>query len=152
MRNLNSKNVKKAFPVLLALSGLVSGIMLWGCGTGSEEEPTLTIVTPANNSTVAGPNVLLTVKTTHFTFGGVAVKRSAVEHGDITGGHVHIYLDKPIGLDADAYDNLTKADTLTIKGLAPGKHYINVQGATANHDDVESMVDSVSFTVTAVAN
>jgi hypothetical protein len=69
------------------------------------------------------------------------------EHGGVEGGHIHVFLDKPAGLDADAITTLSKADTVTLNITTPGKHYIIVEGADANHEDVESMSDSVSFTV-----
>jgi|GEM_PF-3189672 len=127
----------------------VAAMGFWGCGDDPVAEPTLTIETPANGSTVAGPKVLLKVKTTLFSFaGGAAAKASAAQHDeDIAGGHVHVFLDKPAGLDADAVVSLSKYDTATITIATAGWHYIIVQGANANHDDVESMRDSVMFTV-----
>ena len=74
-------------------------------------------------------------------------KVSAAQH-DVKGGHVHIFLDKPDELDANAITNLTKYDTATISITTAGKHYIIVAGADADHEDVESMRDSVMFTVT----
>ena len=134
---------------LLALSGAIAALGLWACGTDSDhDEATVKIVTPANGSTVTGPNVSLRVATTGFTYAGVeAAKVSAAQHGGITGGHVHVYLDKPAGLDADAYTSLYKYDTVTVNIATPGAHYIIVEGADAAHVDVESMHDSVAFTV-----
>lgn len=139
-------------PPVLAMTGLAAcaALTLWGCGTEAEaeEEATVAIESPANGSTVTGPEVKLRLSTTHFTFGGsVLEKASAAQHGGVEGGHIHVFLDKPEGLDADAVTTLYSADTTTLTITEPGFHYIIVAGANAGHDDVESMVDSVGFTV-----
>ncbi|MDB5047417.1 MAG: hypothetical protein JWO30_488 [Fibrobacteres bacterium] len=128
---------------------VIAALGLWACGTDSnDEEPTLKIESPANGSTVAGPNVLVRVATTHFSFGAAgAGKVSAAQH-DVTGGHVHIWLDNSSRLDGNTVKDLFTADTATISVTTPGVHYLVVGGANANHDDVEGMEDSVSFTVT----
>ena len=130
----------------------VAAMGLWACGMdhGDEAEPTLTIVSPANGATVAGPRVLVRVSTTHFTYAGQALgKRAAAAHGDgeVTGGHVHLFLDKPDGLDANAVTSLTNGDTATVT-MAAGTHYLIAAGADVLHGDVASMRDSVAFTVT----
>ena len=127
----------------------LAALGLWACGTDSDhDESTVKIVTPANGTTVTGPNVLLQVSTTGFTYAGSeAAKISATQHGGIAGGHIHVYLDKPAGLDADAITSLYKYDTTTLNITTAGTHYIIVEGADANHVDVESMHDSVAFTV-----
>ncbi len=124
---------------------------LLGCDHGEDgPEPTLKIETPANGATVTGPNVLLRVSTTHFTYAGGALgKASAAQHGDdVKGGHIHVFLDKPDSLDAYTVTNLTNADTATLAITTAGAHYLIVTGADASHADVESMRDSVAFTVT----
>lgn len=126
-----------------ALAGVFAG-----CHTDSEPTPTVHFVTPAMNDTV-GPDVLVKLAVTNFKFSaGAAEKSSAAAHeeADVT-GHIHLFLDMPIGLDADAVEQLSKADTVTLKGLKPGKHYLLAQGAEAGHDDIDGMVDSVAFTV-----
>ena len=141
---------KTAFGFSLAAMAIAAMGFL-GCDDEKGGEPTLIVATPANGSTVTGPNVLLKVKTTHFSFAGTAAaKSSAAQHdeADIVGGHIHVYLDKPAGLDADAVASLSKYDTITLAIPTAGPHYIIVEGANANHDDVASMVDSVKFTVT----
>ena len=126
----------------------IAAVGFWACDPEeSEAEPTLSLVTPANGSTIMGPNVLVKVKTTGFTYAGAVGKVSAAQH-DVKGGHVHIFLDKPDELDANAITNLTKYDTATISITTAGKHYIIVAGADADHEDVESMRDSMMFTVT----
>ena len=123
-----------AFALATAFMGMASG----GCDKSTEAEaeavPTAKFVSPLNGSTVAGPNVLVKVATTNFSF---------------SAGHIHIYQDRPIGEDADAVFQMTKYDTVTLSGFTPGKHYLIIQGANEKHVDVESMVDSVMFTVTA---
>ncbi|MDB5106399.1 MAG: hypothetical protein JWP91_4088 [Fibrobacteres bacterium] len=133
--------------LLLTLSAAVG---FQACGTDSEAEPTVTIVTPANGTTVVGPKVKLQVKTTGFTYAVAgAGKVSAAQHDeDAVSGHIHVFLDKPEGLDADAITDLTKYDTTTLTITTAGEHYIIVAGADAKHGDVESMLDSVKFTVT----
>jgi hypothetical protein len=127
----------------------IAGLGLWACGTDDDDhdEATVTIVTPADGSTVTGPAVKLQVSTTNFSFASAAGKIAAAQHGGVEGGHIHVFLDKPAGLDADAITTLSKADTVTLNIATPGKHYIIVEGADASHEDVESMSDSVSFTV-----
>jgi hypothetical protein len=124
-------------------------LCLWACGTDSEEAgPTIKIESPANGSTVTGPNVLVRVATTHFSFkGAAAAKVSAAQH-EVGGGHIHVWLDNSSRLDGQTADDLTKYDTVTISIPTAGKHYIVVGGADSTHADVEGMEDSVSFTVT----
>jgi hypothetical protein len=124
----------------------ILALVLWGCGDESEPEPTVHFDYPIMNSTV-GPNVLVKLSTTHFKFTGAAAKTSAAAHGDDVAGHIHLFLDKPAGLDAEAEAQLSKADTVTLMGLTAGKHYLIAEGADASHEDIESMTDSVAFTV-----
>lgn len=135
--------------VLLVLPILASALILTGFhGCGAEEEsegnPTVKIVSPAQGAKIKGPDVFIEVAVNDFEFGSEAAKVSAAQH---EGGHVHIFLDEPKGLDADAIETMTKYDTLTLKNVAVGPHYIIVQGATLTHADYEGMKDSVSFTV-----
>jgi hypothetical protein len=130
---------------VLALS-LTLPLVFWSCGDESEPEPTVHFDYPIMNSTV-GPNVLVKLSTTHFQFTGAAAKTSAAAHGDDVSGHIHLFLDMPAGLDADAVAQLSKSDTVTLTGLTAGKHYLIAEGADASHEDIESMTDSVAFTV-----
>jgi hypothetical protein len=121
------------------------GLALSGCGgTDSGPVPTVRFVSPAMNASV-GTSVFVKLATTHFTFSGAAGSAAA---GDVV-GHLHLFLDHPIGLDIDAVEQLSLADTVTLDSLSVGKHYLLVEGANADHDDIESMVDSVAFTVAA---
>ncbi|HKP98635.1 MAG TPA: hypothetical protein VJ385_23085 [Fibrobacteria bacterium] len=150
---LRGASAKAPFWTPLAV---IAALGFWGCGTDHEdEEATVRIETPANGSTVAGPKVLLRVSTTHFTYGGAAAgklsaagRTAAAQHGGVTGGHIHVFLDRPAGLDANTVTDLTKSDTTTLSIPTAGEHYIIVAGADADHNDVESMLDSVKFTVT----
>lgn len=132
----------RAYAIGLAAA---SALALAGCGgTDSEPEPTVHFVSPTMNATV-GTKVFVKLATTHFTFSGAAGSASA---GDVV-GHLHLFLDHPIGLDIDAVEQLSLSDTVTLDSIPAGKHYLLVEGANANHDDIESMVDSVAFTVAA---
>ncbi len=132
----------------LAMTGLVS-LGMWACGTDSNEpEATVKIETPANGSTVVGPNVKFRVSTTHFTFGKAPVGKVSAAQSDVMGGHIHVFLDKSAGVDANAITRLTQYDTTTLNITTAGLHYIIVEGGDSNHVDVESMHDSVQFTVT----
>lgn len=146
--NGNSKSMVAA----LALMGMAISIVIGGCdksnAVGPDVMATAKIISPANGSTVTGPNVLLKVATANFTFGAAAGKTSA-DQAAVIGGHIHVYQDRPIGLDADAVYQMTKYDTVTLGGFTPGVHYLIIQGAQSDHVDVETMVDSVMFTVTA---
>jgi hypothetical protein len=134
--------------LLLPLPALA--LLLWGCddskSESTEPEPTVHFETPAMNATV-GANVLVKLSTTHFRFSGAAAKTSAAAHADSAVGHIHLFLDMPAGLDVDAIAQLSKSDTVTLTGLSAGKHYLIAEGADAVHDDIESMTDSVAFTV-----
>lgn len=134
----------------LAAAAALSISVLAGCGDEPEPEPTVRFVSPVMDATV-GPDVFVKLATTHFEFTGAAAKASAAAHGGEVAGHIHLFLDKPPDerLDVDAIVQLSKYDTVTLTGLAPGKHYLIAAGADARHDDLESMVDSVAFTVTA---
>ncbi len=122
--------------------------LFWGCTTDSPTEPTVKILSPVNGATIVGPNVLLKVQYTHFAFiKGLGKSSQAQQAADVT-GHIHVFLDKPAGLDANAITKLISADTVTLTGLSLGTHYIIVAGARGDHVDFESMVDSVKFTVT----
>lgn len=160
--------MKKAQPVfsapfrILVIGASLCALMLGGCLFGHDDEapdPTVSIDSPANGSTVTGPNLFIKLKTANFKFlgaGTAAGKVSASQANavsahdeDDVSGHIHVYLDRPSGLDADAIKQLNKSDTVTLTGVAPGVHYLIVQGANANHADLKSMRDSVKFTVTA---
>lgn len=134
-----------SLPVLVLLP--VLALVLSGCGEESEPEPTVRFDYPLMNSTV-GPDVRVKLSTTHFEFTGAAAKTSAAAHGDedVT-GHIHLFLDMPAGLDVDAIAQLSKADTVTLTGLKAGPHYLIAEGADASHEELESMTDSVAFTV-----
>jgi hypothetical protein len=137
---------------LFTVGGLiaVSGLILWGCGTDSEPTPTVQIVSPKMNDTLTGPDLFVKVATTHFRFSGEAAAKTSAygssSSGDVT-GHIHLFLDHPVGLDIDAVEQMSKTDTVTLKGLnlKAGKHYLIAEGANADHDDIEGMVDSVAF-------
>ena len=104
---------------------------LWACGDDDDKDPTVEIVEPGDGATVKGPNILLRIHT-----------------HDFGAGHNHIYLDKPATTDAAATEILEEGvDTVTLTGVAPGAHYINVQGSDENHKFFPSMKDSVAFTV-----
>ena len=121
-------------------------IALSGCGTDSdsEPEPTVHFESPKMNDTLSGPNVFVKLATTHFRFSGAAANTDG--SSDVV-GHIHLFLDQPAGLDVDAVEQLSLSDTVTLENLAPGKHYLIAEGASATHDDIEGMEDSVAFTV-----
>lgn len=132
------------------------GFALSGCSTDSEPEPTVHFVSPKMNDTLVGPNVFVKLATTHFRFSGAAAgKRAATAEAAAYGsssasdvvGHIHLFLDIPVGLDVDAVEQLSESDTATLPNLTAGKHYLLAEGANANHDDIESMQDSVAFFV-----
>jgi len=141
---------------------LALGLVLSGCTTNSEPEPTVHFDAPKMNDSIVGPNVFVKLTTTHFQFSGAATaKRAAAagaaaaagtaaygssSSGDVV-GHIHLFLDIPVGLDVDAVEQLSKSDTVTLTGLTAGKHYLIAEGANANHDDIKGMEDSVAFTV-----
>lgn len=152
MDGLSARTPRKSGVGAMLLAGTFAFAGLSGCGDEPEEEPTVAILTPANGSTATGPNVLVKVKTTHFKFASAAAAKtsasSAAQHDDEdAAGHVHVFLDKPAGLDADAIVTMSKSDTATITVAAPGTHYLIVQGADAGHADIDGMIDSVKFTV-----
>jgi len=135
------------FATAVLASALASAF--WACdsSTDSGPAPTLKIVSPTNGGTVSGPSVLLQVKTTGFSF--AAAKIAAAQRVDsVPDGHIHVYLDKPATTDADAVTVLTRTDTTTLNITTAGWHYIIVQGASASHDDIPGMIDSVKFMVT----
>lgn len=137
------------------------GFALSGCGTDSEPSPTVHFESPKMNDTLVGPDIQVKLSTTHFRFTGAAGKPSSASgaaaasgadaygsssSGDVV-GHIHLFLDHPVGLDIDAVEQLSVSDTVTLKKLAAGKHYLIAEGANANHDDIQGMEDSVAFTV-----
>jgi hypothetical protein len=119
-------------------------LSFFGCGGTdlASEPPTVHFVSPTMNATV-GTSVFVKLATTHFKLTGAKGTAAA---GDVV-GHLHLFLDQPIGLDIDAVEQLSVSDTVTLDSLSVGKHYLLVEGANADHDDIESMVDSVAFTV-----
>jgi hypothetical protein len=119
-------------------------LALSGCGGTdlASEPPTVRFVSPTMNATV-GTSVFVKLATTHFKFSGAKGMAAA---GDVV-GHLHLFLDQPIGLDIDAVEQLSLSDTVTLDSLSVGKHYLLVEGANADHQDIETMVDSVAFTV-----
>ena len=141
------KPARHCFPAYAIGIAAAIGLALSGCGgTDSEPVPTVHFVSPTMNATV-GTKVFVKLATTHFKFSGAA---GSAASGDVV-GHLHLFLDHPVGLDIDAVEQLSVSDTVTLTPpvITPGKHYLLVEGANANHDDIESMVDSVAFTVAA---
>lgn len=163
MREIMQKteSVPHRFPVFAACLSAALGFALFGCGTDSESAPTVHFESPKMNDTLVGPNVFVKLATTGFRFAGAAGKLSAASgtarssgtdaYGSSSSsevvGHVHLFLDHPVGLDIDAVEQLSVADSVTLKGLSAGKHYLIAEGANANHDDIEGMEDSVAFMV-----
>ena len=133
----------------LVLSAMaLSGLAIWSCTTESKEvepEPTLTILEPGEGVVIKGSDVFLKVKATHFSFAGAVAKTSA----EIKGGYIHVFLDDRSGLDVNAWTTLSKADTVTITSVSIGSHFLLVEGAGSNHEDIKGMEDTVQFTVTA---
>ena len=124
---------------LFALTGF------WACGDHDHGNPTVKILQPADSSSVAGPDILVRVQIIESEPGAAAKIAATAVHGE----HVHVYLDKPATTDAAATAVLEPGvDTVTLKGVTPGSHYINVQGADENHRTIVGMRDSVMFTVT----
>ena len=117
----------------------------WGCGH-EHGDPTVKILQPADGSSVAGPDVLLRIQTTNF---GAEVTAEVTTVSADDGGHIHVFLDKPITTDAEA-DTVIEAgiDSVTLKGLLPGSHYLYVQGGNQAHVFYPGMRDSVTFNVT----
>jgi hypothetical protein len=137
--------------LLASLPALALALALGGCdhhdSESAEPAPTVHFESPAMGATV-GPDVFVKLSTTGFKFSGAAAKASAAAHGDDdVAGHIHLFLDMPAGLDADAIAQLSKSDTVTLTGLKAGPHYLIAEGADASHGEIESMTDSVAFTV-----
>lgn len=124
----------------------VVALAIYGCGDEAEPEPTVHFVSPSMNATV-GPDVFVKLAVAGFKFSAAAKTSASAHGGEDIAGHIHLFLDMPAGLDVDAVEQLSKADTATLKGIPPGKHYLIAQGADAVHDDIDGMVDSVAFTV-----
>jgi hypothetical protein len=116
------------------------------CDDDHHENPTLEILEPVNGSTVTGPDVLLRFETTDF--GGDGHAGHKVTSSAAASGHIHLYLDKPATTDAKA-DTVLDAgvESVMLKGVAAGAHYLVVQGADEDHRPYAGMHDSVSFTV-----
>ena len=134
MNRVKAKNrivfVASAFGLVLIGLGFLS------CSnTDGGKDPTLVIVAPAKGATVSNP-VLLKVKYTNFTE---------------PGGHVHVWVDKTDTTDAttDTIFYIPADSGYLSKTLAPGAHYVRVQGAHQDHSDIDGMYDSTSFTVSA---
>jgi hypothetical protein len=137
---------KRKIPTNLAL--LVAGFLgltgFHGCFEDEEEAPSVKIVKPVKGSTVTGPNVLVQVKVVGFTLGvGEAGEGRAAMHG----GHVHLFLDKPIGPDATRTALLDSKDTVTLTGVAPGSHYLWAEGVDEAHKPFPGAKDSITFIV-----
>ena len=142
---IHFERVRLGLRAYAAGSAAALALALSGCGgTDSPPGPTVHFVSPTMNATV-GTKVFVKLATTHFTFSGAAGSAAA---GDVV-GHIHLFLDHPIGLDIDAVEQLSVSDTVTLDSIPAGKHYLLAQGANAVHDDIEGMVDSVAFTVAA---
>lgn len=139
MSNFNGKSA-----ALTALTAI--GLGLWGCGDHSHEHPsTVRIISPARGDTVNGPDVLLRVQATYFSYGAPAslAKITGAVHD---GGHIHAFLDHETEVDASA-DVITMGDTITMVGLASGPHFLAVQGAGLNHAPIAGMRDTLTFFV-----
>ena len=144
--------MKNAFPLvaLCALSLAACG----GAEEGAEEMPaggtgTVTIVEPADGSTVTGPNVTVRLSTT-----GVPI----VPAGDLTPatGHHHLYLDAdvesmtvPIPTVPGSIVHMGDASSeFTFENVAPGEHRLIAVVADGVHVPLDPPVmDTVTFTV-----
>jgi sarcosine oxidase gamma subunit len=130
------------------IPALAAGLALFclaACDEHEESPPTVQFVTPTPGATVTGPDVFVRVATTNFKFAHAAAKSSAVMHDEA--GHIHLFLDRPVGLDAQAAGQMHTSDTLTLTGISPGLHYLIAQGAGTTHAGFAGMKDSVAFIV-----
>ena len=144
--------MKNAFS-LVALCAL--GLAACGGGEEAAEESTpaptgtVTIVEPANGSTVTGPNVTVRLSTT-----GVPI----VPAGDLTAGtgHHHLYLDADLApMDAPVptvpgsiVHMGNAASEFTFENVAPGQHRLIAVVADGVHVPLNPPVmDTVTFTV-----
>ena len=121
---------------------LAMAVVAAGCSSGTKSRPTspahITIVTPANSSTVTGPNVPLVVKVT----GARIVHTIApATRGDI--GHVHVQVD-------GVYIPMLYKATATLTGLKPGVHTVTAEFVGTDHLFFANRpMASVVFTVKA---
>jgi hypothetical protein len=143
--------MKNAFPlVALCALGLAA---CGGAEEAAEEMPaplgTVTIVEPANGSTVTGPNVTVRLATT-----GVPI----VPAGDLTAGtgHHHLYLDADLSPLAAPVPTVpgsivhmgNAASEFTFENVAPGQHRLIAVVADGVHVPLSPPVmDTVMFTV-----
>jgi len=142
--------MKKAFP-MIALCAL--GLAACGGGEGSEEmaEPmgSVTILEPANGSTVTGPNVTVRLSTTNLPI---------VPAGELTPGtgHHHLYLDAdvesmtaPVPTVPGSIVHMgNAASEYTFENVAPGQHRLIAVVADGVHVPLDPpALDTVTFTV-----
>jgi hypothetical protein len=117
---------------------LVGSLALMACGTDSPGDPTIVILKPAAADTVPGPNVFIQLKASNNNW-----------------DHIHVWLDTLDTTDASTITIISCCqDTTTIRlptdtagRWATGAHYIRVQGARANHSDIEGSAARVDFHV-----
>jgi hypothetical protein len=136
---------------LIALCAL--GLAACGGGEGGEEMPapmgSVTILEPADGSTVAGPNVMVRLSTN-----GVPI----VPAGDLTPGtgHHHLYLDADVESMAAPVPTVpgsivhmgNAASEFTFENVAPGQHRLIAVVADGVHVPLDPPVmDTVTFTV-----
>jgi len=141
-----------------ALSLLTLSVLgLAACGGAEEaaEESTpmgtasVTILEPANGTTVTGPNIVVRLSTT-----GVPI----VPAGDMTPGtgHHHLYLDADVASMTAPVPTVpgsiihmgNAASEFTFEGVAPGQHRLIAVVADGVHVPLNpAVVDTVVFTV-----
>ena len=145
--------MKNAFPLVA-----VCALSLAACGGGEEpaeesmpETPTgtVTIVEPAQGSTVTGPNVTVRLSTTNVPI---------VPAGDLTPGtgHHHLYLDADVASMTAPVPTVpgsivhmgNAASEFTFENVTPGQHRLIAVVADGVHVPLTpAVVDTVTFTV-----
>jgi hypothetical protein len=137
---------------IVAVLGLVLSFALASTAL-AQQQPQITITSPANGATVPGPDVTVTIQVTGTTLVPAA---NATRLEDM---HVHYLLDVdptpfldgttpiPTGNPAIVH---AAALTTTFSGVAPGAHRVTVILGLSDHRAVQPPVaPSVSFTVAA---
>jgi hypothetical protein len=131
----------------------VVGLILAGVAlpVGAQPGQKVSFVSPADGSTVTGPNVEVKLRVDGFTLVDAG---SAVKAGE---GHAHVFVDRnavaagqPIPTDQKDIVHFGKApyDTRSIE-LQPGRHTLRAQLGDSSHVAQNISIATVTFTVAA---
>jgi uncharacterized protein DUF6130 len=111
-----------------------------GVPVADSQRPAIVIDSPAPDSTVRGPAIIV-FRTENIRIMSVFVPEVSDASAD-RAGHLHVKVDS-----AEWHWVHTSVDPVVVSGLAPGKHTVRIELADKNHRPLDAQ--TVTFTIAA---